>query len=74
MMNRYPLLSVRNLPASAIVMSIWAGLSAEEVKTQLCQRNKDLKNCDRKLTGPPASGKAGGGCGCGGQPGACGGK
>jgi len=50
----------------------FSGLSADEIKTQLCKYNKELKNCDKKLSGPEAGG-AGGGCGCGAK-GSCGGK
>jgi hypothetical protein len=49
----------------------FSGLSADEIKTQLCKYNNTLKNCDKKLTGPEAGGKAGGGCGCGAK-GGCG--
>jgi predicted DsbA family dithiol-disulfide isomerase len=54
----------------------FSGLSADEIKTQLCKYNNALKNCDKKLTGPETGGKGGGACGgaCGGKPGACGGK
>lgn len=51
----------------------FAGIDAETVRSNLCQHNKDLKGCENKLSGPPA-GASGGGCGCGGAPGACGKK
>ena len=37
----------------------FSGLSAEEIKTQLCKANPSLKNCDRKLTGPDPAAKGG---------------
>ncbi len=41
----------------------FSGLSAEEIKTQLCKYNETLKNCDKKLSGPEPGGKGGGGGG-----------
>lgn len=48
----------------------FSGLSADEIKTQLCKHNEALKNCDKKLSGPEPGGKGGG---CGGGGGECGG-
>jgi hypothetical protein len=43
---------------------LFPGISAEAIKTQMCERNKGMKNCDVKLTGPEAGpAQAGGGCG-----------
>jgi len=39
----------------------FSGIAADQVKTQLCKYNKDLKNCDKKLSGPPAAAPGGGG-------------
>jgi predicted DsbA family dithiol-disulfide isomerase len=50
----------------------FSGLSADEIKTELCKHNQGLKNCDKKLSGPAAGGAGAGGCACGGQKGSCG--
>jgi len=38
-----------------------------DIKTNVCQHNKDLPNCDKTLTGPPAAAGGGGGGSCGGR-------
>jgi hypothetical protein len=37
------------------------GIDAETVKTNMCTHNKNLPNCDKKLSGPPAQQGGGGG-------------
>lgn len=42
----------------------FSGIAADQIKTQVCKYNKDLKNCDKKLSGPEAGGPApAGACG-----------
>ncbi len=51
----------------------FSGIDAETIRRNLCQHNKGLKNCDKKLSGPPNK-KGGGSCGnCGGGSGGGGG-
>jgi hypothetical protein len=42
----------------------FSGIVANDIKTNICQHNKDLEGCDKTLTQKPAEGKpAGGACG-----------
>ena len=41
----------------------FSGIDAETIKTHLCKHNKDLPNCDKKLSGPPPRKQGGGGGG-----------
>jgi hypothetical protein len=46
----------------------FSALAANDIKTNICQHNKELANCDKTLSGPqaPAAGRGGGGGGsCG---------
>ncbi len=44
--------------------TIFSGIDAETIKTNFCAKNQGLKNCDKKLSGPPtqAGAPAPGGC------------
>ena len=45
--------------------TIFSGVDAETIKTNFCKDNSGLKNCDKKLSGPPAQqGAAAQGAGC----------
>jgi hypothetical protein len=54
----------------------FSGLAANDIKTNICNHNKDLANCDKTLSGPKAAtgggGGGGGSCNCGGGGGSCG--
>ena len=47
----------------------FSGRGPNDIKTNICNHNKDLPNCDKTLSGPPApaGGGGGGGGSCGGH-------
>jgi len=51
----------------------FSGLAANDIKSNICQHNKDLEGCDKTLSGPKVA-AGGGSCGgnCGGGGGSCG--